>query len=202
MNCGDRRSSPLQGNQELSSVNPERIIHPVGGFRRRVFSEMDDRRLTELVLSGQHTNWSDIAAKIPGKNTRQCRDRWRHYLAPTNVCIEWTTSEDQLMVEKLGQYGFKWGKIAKFFPGRDETAIKCRWHSNLEKRCTITDQGTYTLGNYGVPPSNPMNAPSGAESKPSSSGCDWDGWVDPNSVNFCSFRENPFSDAAQSPEWF
>lgn len=70
-----------------------------------------------LVTEG-HKNWGTLAAHIPGRTSKQCRERWCHHLDPRIVKGDWTQEEDQIIVSLHGQLGNKWATIAQVLSGR------------------------------------------------------------------------------------
>jgi hypothetical protein len=84
-------------------------------------------------------NWAKIALLLHNRDSRQCKERWTHFLAPEILKSEWTKEEDSLLEEKIREYGNKWKLLQSFFPGRSETNIKNRYrlilrHKNKEIR--------------------------------------------------------------------
>ncbi|KAH0788928.1 Myb-like DNA-binding domain containing protein [Histomonas meleagridis] len=92
------------------------------------FTPEEDEKLKELVANHGENNWYLISELMPGRNTRQCRERWRYYLSPEVSNAPWTEEEDNLLDEKYRQFGPKWKLIAKFFPKRTDINVKSRWH--------------------------------------------------------------------------
>ncbi|OHS94791.1 Myb-like DNA-binding domain containing protein [Tritrichomonas foetus] len=62
-----------------------------------------------------------------GRNSRQCRERWKHYLSSSRVKLPWTPEEDQLLYNKMEELGPKWTKISAFFFDRTDIQVKSRW---------------------------------------------------------------------------
>lgn len=50
-------------------------------IRRMRFRPDEDIILTHLVCRYGLDSWRRVAAAMPGRNYRQCRDRWNHYLS-------------------------------------------------------------------------------------------------------------------------
>jgi hypothetical protein len=100
--------------------------HPVRHGLRSKFRPEEDEILRGLVDRFGTNSWSEIACAIPGRNARQCRDRWKHYLV-SEVRRPWTPDEDAILLEKLQVFGFKWTRIAGFFTERTDFDVKTRW---------------------------------------------------------------------------
>ena len=102
---------------------------------RRKFTPEEDELLKNLVQSyvGK-VKWSQIAKLIPNRNAKQCRDRYNSYLCPGLTNKEWTHEEDQLLIQKLIQFGTHWKQISAYFPDRGSNNIKNRWYKFLSKK--------------------------------------------------------------------
>jgi hypothetical protein len=96
---------------------------------RRKFSHEEDAALKALVEKNGTGNWGLIAGYLKGRTARQCRERWRNYLAPGISTEPWSPEDDQLLSEKHKELGSQWSKIAKFFPNRTDVNVKNRWTS-------------------------------------------------------------------------
>lgn len=64
---------------------------------------------------------------MPGRTARQCRDRYSNYLKPTFVHCDFSPEEDQLLAQKVKEFGSHWSTIQLFFQGRSGNALKNRW---------------------------------------------------------------------------
>jgi len=73
---------------------------------------------------------------MPGRLSRQCRERWHNVLDPNIVRKPWTRAEDQFILEMHKNIGSKWAQIAKMKPliGRTVSHIKNRYYQNLKDR--------------------------------------------------------------------
>lgn len=125
-------------------INQEHLMK-VLSFRRRVFTYEEDKLLAKIVASKKYPNWIEISKQLPGRTSRQCRDRWINYLSPENSFKPWTLEEDKIIVDKVNEIGTKWSLISKQIPGRSDNSIKNRWYSNLKHKCMITMNGKYIL---------------------------------------------------------
>ena len=97
----------------------------------------EDEELLQLIAKHGAKRWSYIASLMPGgRRGKQCRDRYLNHLRPGIVIGEWTTEEEQILVEGHKALGTKWAALAKLLPGRPENAIKNHWHATM--RCKWT----------------------------------------------------------------
>lgn len=94
--------------------------------QRVKFTASDDLLLRRLVEVHGTCSWTVIADKFSDRSPRQCRDRWKHYLAPGTNIEEWTTEEDAILIEKVREFGKRWAQIGRYFPARPPTAIRNR----------------------------------------------------------------------------
>jgi hypothetical protein len=104
-----------------------------GGFppaskppHRLKFSPEEDAQLAELVRIYGEEDWATISSLLPGRNARQCRERWRHYVSPAVSHAPFTAEEDALLLQKFAELGPKWKAIAVFFTARTDITLKNR----------------------------------------------------------------------------
>jgi hypothetical protein len=101
---------------------------PPGRARRsKKFLLEEDPRLKALIAKYGTVSWDVIARQMPGRNPRQYRERWKHYLSSTRPKSEWSPAEDVLLYQKTEETGPRWTKLAQFFPGRTDLQVKWRW---------------------------------------------------------------------------
>lgn len=99
------------------------------GLVKGHWSPQEDDLLRRLVASEQK-NWGEVAAKIPGRTSKQCRERWHNHLDPSIVRGAYTAEEDRIILEAQARLGNRWSVIASMLPGRTEDAVKIRWKSH------------------------------------------------------------------------
>jgi hypothetical protein len=97
------------------------------------FLRDDDDKLRCAINRFGTKNWSVIAAVVPGKTARQCKERWSNYLSPQLNSERWTPADDELLMQQYGELGNKWVKIARSFPNRTDTMVKNRFNK-LQRR--------------------------------------------------------------------
>ncbi|KAL3657981.1 hypothetical protein V7S43_017030 [Phytophthora oleae] len=88
----------------------------------------EDDLLKELVAEGRK-NWGQVATRIPGRTSKQCRERWYNHLDPSIIRGEYTAEEDRMILDAQARLGNRWSAIAAMLPGRTEDAVKIRWKS-------------------------------------------------------------------------
>ncbi|KAK4052445.1 hypothetical protein OIV83_002247 [Microbotryomycetes sp. JL201] len=94
----------------------------------------EDERLLKLVSQFGPEKWTAIASDMGTRTGKQCRERWHNHLDPTIVKTEWTSEEEQIIVDLYERIGSKWAEMAKHLPGRPDNAIKNHFNAALRNR--------------------------------------------------------------------
>lgn len=90
------------------------------------WSSAEDTMLKSIVCE-KHSNWVEVAKKLPGRNAKQCRDRWLYHLNPNVNKSKFTDEEDEKIMELYHKLGGKWIKIVKLLGnGRNENMVRSR----------------------------------------------------------------------------
>jgi hypothetical protein len=126
-------SDNLRGIRFLSQLLTALLIQMISKSRRR-FTHEEDEQLFKLVGQFGVNSWSIIAAGIPNRTVRQCRDRWRHYLSVPTHRSPWTAEEDARLSQKVDEVGLKWVELSKFFQNRSDLDVKRRWFQIYQKQ--------------------------------------------------------------------
>jgi hypothetical protein len=95
--------------------------------KKSKWSPEEDDLLRQNVTVHGLGNWSLVAQSIPGRNGKQCRERWMNQLCPSLNKDNWMPQEDMVLVQQQRIYGNVWSQIAQFLPGRSPNAVKNRW---------------------------------------------------------------------------
>jgi hypothetical protein len=97
------------------------------------FTPQEDFRLCHLVRDHGANNWRLIAQYMPGRNSRQCRERWLNYLNPELNVHPWTPAEDALLEEEYQQLRGRWMLLLPCLPCRTDGMIK-NWFQLLQRK--------------------------------------------------------------------
>lgn len=108
-----------------------KILKP--GLVKGPWTDEEDEMLKSWVSQEGPNKWSECAKVIPGRNCKQCRDRWFNYLDPRVKKGGWSFDEDATIFNLFQTFGPKWAYIATFLPGRTENSIKNRFYSSLRR---------------------------------------------------------------------
>jgi hypothetical protein len=109
-----------------------KVLNPA--LVRGSWTREEDQLIIDWVTEKGTKDWGDLAAHLPGRIPKQCRERWHNHLSPEVVKADWSAEEDQLLTEYHAKWGNKWSRIASLMPGRTDNAIKNRWNSSLKRR--------------------------------------------------------------------
>ncbi|EAY19312.1 Myb-like DNA-binding domain containing protein [Trichomonas vaginalis G3] len=102
------------------------------------FTAEEDHLLEALVSEKGENAWDQISYLMPGRNSRQVKDRWTRYLSPDINKADWTFDEEELLIKLVKKLNFHWVNIAKHFKGRTDNQIKNKWN-NLKKYVDFLD---------------------------------------------------------------
>ena len=131
------------------------------------WSSAEDEALRHHVLTLKTTRWSAISLALPGRNGKQCRERWHNHLKPDINKDDWTREEDAIVFCAHAEMGNKWTEIARRLNGRTDNQVKNRWNSTLSKQeQRIPSSALATLPQAGIPTPVVAGASSGGAGAP------------------------------------
>ena len=81
----------IQGKTDMQCFH--RWTKVFNGGTKGPWSPEDDARVAELVGQIGAKKWSCIAAQLPGRTGKQCRERWHNHLNPHISKVPWTEHE-------------------------------------------------------------------------------------------------------------
>jgi hypothetical protein len=154
-----------------------RLNHLPKGVHKRFTKEEDDELSRLDSIHGDH-DWLRVALAMPGRNPRQCRDRYRNYLSRPSATRPWSLAEEDLLRRKFLDLGSNWHEIAKWFEGRSNIDLKNHWASIRNRDGRAARGGTLRgpslipailAGAFGAPkpPGAPARASPPAATEPS-----------------------------------
>ena len=122
-------SDPTLQTESANAPNKEKVSkHRPSYFTPKIkFSPHEDMLLLHAVQSLGTGDWHIIASRVPGRNARQCRERWNNYVNPSLISAPWTPEEDRFLMEKYQELGAHWRTIASYFSSRSTNSIKNRF---------------------------------------------------------------------------
>jgi hypothetical protein len=109
-------------------------LYPGTHMFRQKFTPHEDALLRAIVAEKGTADWSLIAEMMPQRDSRQCRERWLHYLSPNLMRYPWTKVEDAMLEAKVMEHEDKWKLFEHFFPGRVDMMIKNRFNLLFRRR--------------------------------------------------------------------
>ena len=92
------------------------------GQVKGLWSKEEDERILACVSQGI-TKWAEICRHIPGRNGKQCRERYENHLKPSLKKGHWEEAELQLLIRLHEVHGNRWSRIARELPGRYHVSI-------------------------------------------------------------------------------
>ena len=130
-------------NVPVCDVEPSMIrkLHSSKGRPKVKWTPAEDELLTQIVQIRGTKNWIDISMLIPGRNAKQCRERWTSKLDPSINQKPFTDEEDKLILDQHKKIGSSWAKIAKLLVGRSSISVKNRYNLLIRRSQKLEKEG-------------------------------------------------------------
>jgi hypothetical protein len=109
----------------------EKVLKP--GIVKGRWTTDEDRQLIEI-MAENFKSWGKVSELMPGRTSKQCRERWNNYLRPDVVHSVFSEREDGIILSMQEELGNKWALIARALPGRTENAVKVRFSVLVKSR--------------------------------------------------------------------
>jgi len=108
--------------------------------------------------------WAKIAAHLPGRKGKQCRERYVNHLDPELKKGEWNDNEEAILIALHENHGNRWATIAKQLSGRSDNDIKNHWYSTIQRK--FQQHGKEKLVSAAVQQVNMITKSSGGATQP------------------------------------
>ncbi|XP_014521761.1 transcription factor MYB4 [Vigna radiata var. radiata] len=113
------------------------------GLNKGFWSPEEDRILVNHINKHGHKNWHALPRQAGllrcGKS---CRLRWINYLRPDIKRGNFTSEEEDMIIQLHENLGNRWSAIAAKLPGRTDNEINNVWNTHLKKRLSQQDKDT------------------------------------------------------------
>lgn len=102
--------------------------------RKANFTPEEDTQLAELVKTHGETKWSFIASIMKKWNRKQLRERYINFIKGKSSAVNFSPTEDAIILEHIKNHGHTWKNLASKLPGRSPIAIKNRYYKVFLKK--------------------------------------------------------------------
>lgn len=115
------------------------------------FSADEDRKLISLVkffARKKDINWTYISLQMKTRSPRQCKDRWCNYLDTKINKTEFSAEENAFILQKVGEMGKKWKKIASMMNNRTDVSIKSQYRKLMRRNANLNNVYYLCMDSY------------------------------------------------------
>ena len=111
---------PLLADLQAKEQAPARKQEPA--YRKSPWKPNEDELLRTAVMKHGSGSWSSVAAMVPGRVPKLCRERWYNHVDPSISHEPWSEDENVLLLRRYQDYDGKWSEISVALPGRPDNA--------------------------------------------------------------------------------
>ncbi|KND89110.1 Transcriptional activator Myb [Tolypocladium ophioglossoides CBS 100239] len=121
----------------------KRWVNRLCGERKMGPWDREEDKLLLEAIGNYGPRWTVIASHVGSRSPDQCAKRWQFKLDPKLDRGRWSTTEDQLLLKSVAEYGREWKRIQDDrYPGRSRNDLKNRYtiltrRSNTESRTRV-----------------------------------------------------------------
>ncbi|OAY47594.1 transcription factor MYB122 [Manihot esculenta] len=127
------------------------------GLKKGAWTADEDQKLIAYIQEHGEGGWRTLPQKAGLQRCgKSCRLRWANYLRPDIKRGEFSTEEEQKIIQLHASLGNKWSAIARHLPKRTDNEIKNYWNTHLKKR--LIDKGIDPVTHRQIAPS-PTSSP-------------------------------------------
>ncbi|CAM8900882.1 unnamed protein product [Rhodiola kirilowii] len=95
----------------------------------------EDKKLIEYIQKHGLTKWRTLSKNAGLKRCgKSCRLRWTKYLRPDIKRGQFSSAEEEAIIQLHSFLGNKWSTIATCIPGRTDNEIKNHWNTYIRKK--------------------------------------------------------------------
>ncbi|CAM8947006.1 unnamed protein product [Rhodiola kirilowii] len=95
----------------------------------------EDKKLIEYIQKHGLTRWRTLSKNAGLKRCgKSCRLRWTNYLRPDIKRGQFSSAEEEAIIQLHSFLGNKWSTIATCIPGRTDNEIKNHWNTYIRKK--------------------------------------------------------------------
>ena len=110
--------------------------------KRKKFTKEEDLILINIFSFSIDFKWEKYSKLFPNRTERQCKERYKNYLANNILNNEWTEEEDEKLISYIKIMGLKWVKLTEYFPTRSANNLKNRWYKHLSKKIPTSEMNS------------------------------------------------------------
>nr|ADI24681.1 Myb3 [Leymus racemosus] len=174
------------------------------GLKRGPWTAEEDMTLVAHIEQHGHSNWRALP-KQAGllRCGKSCRLRWINYLRPDIKRGNFTSEEEDAIIQLHAMLGNRWSTIAARLPGRTDNEIKNVWHTHLKKRLDSSSKpsGQAAPKRKAKKPAVAVSALEGPTSEPASSPGQSLSTSSATGYSMASSLENTGSSSSESEEF-